>query len=378
MSPLVRRLLWLLPVVALLAFVPIWCGRQDPPTVQAVAVKRAPLRVVVSTNGKVEPVDDIEVRARLDGRIVDIPDPGKRVAAGESMAQFDAGPVAAELSAAESDKLVAQESLRAARATAAERRERLTTDTTLLREGALTHDAYAQSERAAAEADAQVRYLERDVPLRIAGLDKRIAERRAQLDATQMPAPFAGTIYKTQAKKGELVRQGDPILWLADLEHLRVRANIDQVDLGRVQPGQRVRISANAFPGRSWNGTISELVPNVVVKDSRSVAEGLARLEPPTDGLVPGMTIDVEVVVDEAANALIVPAEAVSTEGSQSYVFRVDGRHIHKVPVSTGLTSVSDIAIANGIDEGAIVVVGPTAGLVDGMKVATQRRDQPS
>jgi RND family efflux transporter MFP subunit len=376
MSPVVRRLLWLLPLVALFGLVPAWCGRRDPPVVQTVAVKRAPLRVIVSTNGKVEPVNDIEVRARLDGRIIDIPDPGKRVQAGETMARFDDGPVAGEVAAAESERLAALESLRAARATAAERRERFATDATLFREGALTRDAHAQSERAASEAEAQVHYLEREVPLRVAALEKRLAERRAQRDATQMPAPFAGTIYRTQAKKGELVRLGDAILWLADLDHLRVRANVDQVDLGRVQPGQRVRVSANAFPGRAWAGTMTELVPNVVVKDSRSVAEGLARLDPPTDGLVPGMTIDVEIVVAEAPDALTVPAEAVTTEGAQSYVYRVDGRHLRKTPVTTGLASVSEIAITAGLDDGALVVVGPVAGLGEGMKVTPQRRDR--
>ena len=376
MRPFVRRLLWLVPLVALLGLIPTWCGRRDPPAVQAVAVKRSALRVIVSTNGKVEPVDDIEVRARLDGRVVDIPDPGKRVQPGEAMARFDEGPVLGEVAAAESEKLTALESLRVARATAAERRERLASDATLFREGALTRDAHAQSERAAAEAAAQLGYLERDVPLRVAALDTRIAERRAQRDATQMPAPFAGTIYKTQAKKGELVRLGEPILWLADLDHLRVRANVDQVDLGRVQPGQRVRVSANAFPGRAWAGTITELVPNVVVKDSRSVVEGLARLDPPTDGLVPGMTVDVEIVVDEAPDVLTVPAEAVITEAAHSFVYRVDGRHLRKMPVTTGLASVSEIAVTAGLDEGALVVVGPTAGLRDGMKITPQRRDQ--
>jgi len=369
MSPLVRRLLWIVPLLILLGLVPAWWGRHEPPAVQTATVRRAPLRVVVSTNGKVEPVDDIEVRARFDGRVVDIPDPGKRVAAGEPMVHFDAGPVAGEVAAAESERLTALESLRVARATAAERRERLATDATLFREGALTRDAYQQSERDAAEAAAQVRYLEREVPLRVAALEKRLEERRAQQTASVMRAPFAGTIYKTEVKQGALVRFGEPVLSLADLDQLRVRANVDQVDLGRVAPGQAVHISANAFPGRRWSGTITELVPNVVVKDSRSVTDGLARLDPPTDGLLPGMTVDVEIVVAEAPDALAVPNEAVFTEGAQAYVYRLTGRRVRKTPVTTGLSSVAEVAITSGLEDGAVVVIGPSAGLVDGMKV---------
>ena len=370
-----HRALWLLPLVVVLVTVRAWCGRTAAPSVQTVAARRAPLRVVVSTNGKIEPVDDIEVRARLDGRVVRIPDPGKAVAAGDEMVRFDDGPVAGQVAAAESERLAALESLRVARATAAERLDRVTTDRTLQREGALTREVLAQSERAAREAAAQVEFLEHDVPLRVAALNKRIAELRAQQQASVVTAPFAGTIYKTQAKKGEMVHLGDPLLWLADLEHLRVRANVDQVDLGRVRPGQPVRVTANAFQGRAWNGTVSEVVPNVVVKESRSVSESLARLEPPTDGLVPGMTVDVEIVVAEDPNTLQVPAEAVQTQGRESFVYRVDGRRLRRTLVRTGLTSVSAVAIAEGLDEGALVVVGPTEGLADGMRVTPERRD---
>lgn len=370
-----RAVLWLLPALVALATLRAWCGRAAPPTVQVVAAHRAPLRVVVSTNGKVEPVDDIEVRARLDARVVQIPDPGKAVAAGEEMVRLDDGPVAGQLATAESERLAALESLRAARATAAQRASRLAVDRRLQRDGALTSEALTESERAAAEAAAQVAHLEREVPLRVAGLEQRLAELRAQREASVMRAPFAGTIYKTQAKKGEMVRLGDPMLWLADLEHLRVRANVDQVDLGRVRPGQPVRVTANAFPGRAWQGTVSEVVPNVVVKESRSVSEGLARLEPPTDGLVPGMTVDVEIVVAEAGDALQVPAEAVQTQGNQAFVYRVDGRRAHRVPVQTGLTSVTAVAITSGLDDGALVVVSPADVLEDGLRVAAERRD---
>ncbi len=372
----VRRWWWLLPIGTALVAAPLWCGRGEPPLVQAAAATRGPLRVVVSTNGRVEPIDDIEVRARLDGRVIEIAEPGKRVAAGEVVARLDAGPVAGQVATAESERLAALESRRAGRAVADERRARLATDRGLFAAGALTRDVFAQSERAAGEAAAQLRHLEREVPLRVAALATRIAELRAQRAATEVRAPFAGTLYRRQVKKGATVRIGDPLLWLADLERLRVRANVDQVDLGRVQPGQSARVSANAFPGRTWSGRIAEVVPDVVVKDSRSVADGLATLDPPIDGLVPGMTVDVEVVVAESSDALQVPAEAVWVSGGASYVFRVDGERLRRLPITTGLISVAAVAITGGLDDGAVVVLGPTPDLVDGARVRVARRDR--
>ena len=369
-------LLLVLPVALALGLVPVWCTRNPRLEVEAVAVRRAPLRVQVATNGKVEPVYDIEVRARLDGRIVDIPDDaGKHVQIGEEIVRLDAGPVASELATAESDRLAALEALRATRASAAQVRARTATDAALYQQGALTRAAYEASQAVLHEAEAQLAFQEHDVPLRVASLELRIKELRAQSEATVVRAPFAGTIYKTQAKRGEMAHVGDPLLWLADLEHLRVRANVDQVDLGRVQPGQRIVVTANAFAGRSWSGVITELVPHVVVKESRSVSEGLARLDPPTDGLVPGMTVDVDIVVAEAPNALQVPAEAIFYQAGQPFVYRIDGGRVRVTPVQIGLTSVTATEVTQGLEDGAVVVTGPAAGLADGMRVEVRRTD---
>jgi HlyD family secretion protein len=369
-------LLPLLPLALALGLLPVWCTRNPRPEVQAVPVQRAPLRVQVATNGVVEPIDDIEIRARLDGLIVSIPDDaGQEVQAGDEIVRVDAGPVTGELAAASAERLAALEALRAARAAAEQALARAATDATLFTQGALTRQAHETSRAALREAEAQLAYQEHDVPLRVASLDLRVKELEAQREATVVRAPFAGTIYKVQAKRGEKVRLGDPLLWLADLGHLRVRANVDQVDLGRVQPQQRIVVTANAFPGRSWSGTITELVPHVVVKESRSVSEGLAGLEPPTDGLVPGMTVDVDIIVAEAPNALQVPAEAVVYLEGKPLVYVVDGNRVRSVAVQLGLSSVSAAEVTQGLDEGALVVVSPGAGLTDGMRVDVRRTD---
>jgi RND family efflux transporter MFP subunit len=356
---------------------PVWCARAPHPQVEVAAARRAPLRVEVSTNGKVEPVYDIEVRARLDGRIVDIPDDaGKNVQTGEEIVRLDAGPVAAELATVQSERLAALEALRAARAATAQVRERAAADAALYRQGALTRQAYDTSQTTLREAEAHLAFQEHDVPLRVASLELRITELKAQSEATVVRAPFGGTIYKTQAKRGEMVHVGDPLLWLADLEHLRLRANVDQVDLGRVQPGNRIMVTANAFPGRSWSGVITELVPHVVVKESRSVSEGLARLDPPTDGLVPGMVVDVEIIVAEEQIALQVPADAIFYQNGAPFVYRIDDGRARVTPVELGLSSTTATAIKSGLEEGALVVTGQTAGLENGMRVEVRRADE--
>ena len=364
-------------IVTVLAVSTFWCGQSPPIEVEAASARRAPLRVEVTTNGQVEPGPEAEsrVHARLDGRIVEIPEPGTRVAEGDVILEIDAGPVGAELAAARSERLAALESLRVARDQYERTQKRSETDQELFDKGALTRQRWNESRASLEEARSRFENLEREVPLRVASLDLRIAELSAQRESATVTAPFSGTVYRTAFKKGELVQTGDPILWLADLRRLRVRANVDQVDLGRVRAGQKMRVTSNAWPNRSWSAVVSELVPHVVVKDNRSVSEGLALVKPPTDGLVPGMTVDVDIVVEDVGDVLQVPAAAVHAADGSSFVYRVDAGRAERIPVVVGRASVDAVEIVDGLDDEDRVIVRSSNGLHDGSRVEARIQD---
>ena len=354
-----------------LLFLGLLCARHPAVPVEAAAARRAQLTVEVNTNGKIEPVPAAEVRvhARLPGRIIEIPEPGTRVDVGDTVLRIDDGPVASELAAARSERLAALEALRAARDTFERVRRKADIDQDLFEQGALVRQRHAESQAALEEASSRLANLKREVPLRVASLDLRIQDLSAQREAATLEAPFSGTVYRTEFKKGEMVHIGDPILWLADLTRLRVRANIDQVDLGRVRAEQRMRITSNAYPDRSWSARVSELVPHVIVRDNRSVSEGLALVDPPTDGLVPGMNVDVDVIVDDVPDALQIPATAVYTEDGRPFVYRIaEGRALW-TPVTLGRSSIGAVEILGGLQVKDQVIVGSSNGLRDGSRV---------
>jgi HlyD family secretion protein len=371
------RLLVLGAALVIGLLVPVWWGRNPAPVVRIAEAHRAALVVEVATNGKVEPIEDMEIRARFGGRILDIPDAGKKVTRGAEVLRIDARPISAELEAAKSEELSARESLRSARAELARAQQLLATDEELFRKGALTRGTYEERKAAAQEAAQRAEFLEHEVPLRLASLDLRIKELEAQLEGAVVTAPVTGTIYRTDAKAGKMVQAGELIMWIADLERLRVRANVDQVDLGRVAANQSVRILTNAFPGRSWHGQVTEVVPHVKMKDNRAVSEALVVVTPPAEGLVPGMTVDVEIVVAEAEGALQVPAEAIFHNGTGQFVYRVDGGRVREAPVRVGLASASAAEVAEGLEAGDFVVLGPVQGLRDGMRVNARRSGGP-
>ena len=371
--------LWLVGLGAIALVIGIgWCSRTPAHRISAAEAVRANLRITVSTNGTIEPIDDTIVRARLDGRIVGIPEPGTRVEPGAVILRLDDAPVSAQLSEAQSKRLALEDSLRQARDELDRVRERATTDERLFRQGALTRSSYQESQAALRSAQANVTRLEQEVPLGVAALDLRIAELAAQKEAATVLAAVAGTVYRTEFKVGATVRAGDPVLRIADLQRLRVRMNIDQVDLGRVRAGQPVAISSNAYPGRSWSARVSDIVPDVVLKANRAVADGLAPVEGPSEGLVPGMTVDVEVLVEEVAGALQVPARAIFTTAGSPFVYRVEKGRARVTPVSLGRSSASTVEIVDGLAADDVVVVGPVDGLQDGDRVALEGEDERS
>lgn len=370
----VRYRLGLAVAIAIAALaLPLWWARAPALDVAVATVARAPLRMIVATNATVEPIADFEVRARLDGRVVEAPKAGARVDAGDMLVRIDATPVAAELEAARSQQLEAEESLRAAR-TQRERAERsFALDQKLFREHALTEDRLAEVRADRDEARARSEFLEREVPVRLAALELRIAELRAQLAGAEVRAPFAGTIYRADVDVDEVVRHGQRLLAMGDLERLQIRANIDQVDLGKMRPENRITVTANAFPERSWHGRIDEIVPYIELRQNRAVAEAIGTIDPPVDGLVPGMNVDVEILVREEPDVLQVPSRAIFAAGTGPFVYRIDGSRVVATPVRLGLSSFTAVEIVAGVPAGADVVLGPVADLRDGMRVAVRR-----
>jgi HlyD family secretion protein len=187
-----------------------------------------------------------------------------------------------------------------------------------------------------------------------------LEEAQAALKATTMVAPFDGTVISVGAEKGDLVSSGTTIVTLADLSNLRVRAFVDETEISKVEIGQEVEITFDAFPGQTFWGEVLEvplqgkLVQNVLTYEvpiSLEGAEGVA--------LKPGMTANLRIVVGRRENALLVPALAVQ-QGEEGYVVMVQdtpqGPAV-ATPVKVGLSDGTYVEILSGLIEGDRVLV---------------------
>jgi HlyD family secretion protein len=181
---------------------------------------------------------------------------------------------------------------------------------------------------------------------------------QAQIDEARLISPVDGTVLSIDLDVGELVGAYQPVAVVADPGSLRVRADIDEMDVGRVSVGQPVTITLDAYPGVPMPGRIEALAPGATLKQGSTVFQATISFTPP-EGVVPreGMAANVDITAQRKDNVLILPNRAFETVGKRQYVTLKEGGTTRKVEVVTGLSNSTDTEVVSGLSEGQVVVL---------------------
>jgi HlyD family secretion protein len=233
-----------------------------------------------------------------------------------------------------------------------------------------------QAEAAAELAQAEARYKSAVQRLnleagRLADINEQLAQTviRAQrpglvvygsAEATQ---PFRGG-NQEPIQEGATVRERQAILTIPDLTEMAVRVNIHESSVQRVREGQRVSLRIDAFPNSRLTG---EVIKVAVVADSGNafmnpdlkVYPTIVRIDGEHDWLRPGMSAEVEILVDSLDNAVYVPIQAVSYLDGQQVVYVARGKRRETRVVQTGTYSEQFIEIVSGLRAGEEVMLLP-------------------
>jgi HlyD family secretion protein len=190
-----------------------------------------------------------------------------------------------------------------------------------------------------------------------------VAVAREELSKTVLVAPFAGVVAEVNAELGEMVTPSPPgiptppAIDLIDEGCLYVEAPIDEVDAPHVRLDQPARVRLDAFPDRSFEGTVSRIAPYVLdlEKQARTV-DVEVRLARPEEipGLAPGYSADVEILLARQESALRVPTEAV-VEGDRVLVLA--GDRLVERTFEPGISNWEYTQVLAGLEPGTEVVV---------------------
>ncbi|HIE25844.1 TPA: efflux RND transporter periplasmic adaptor subunit [Candidatus Poribacteria bacterium] len=202
--------------------------------------------------------------------------------------------------------------------------------------------------------------------------ESQLQTAKEKLNDTLVTAPISGTILEKNVEEGQVITsrissvagQGTPLVTMADLTKIYVKTDVDETDIGKVQPGQSVTIKVDAFPNRTFAGKVLKIAPQGKVTQNVTTFEVTTELidEPDViEVLKPGMNAEVEIMAASAQNVLLVPNEAIMNFGGRQMV-RVVGEERPR-RVETGASNWEKTEIISGLSEGEEVVIAGASGL---------------
>ena len=191
----------------------------------------------------------------------------------------------------------------------------------------------------------------------------------ARLARAQLRAPFDGVVTRVLLNAGSPVGPGVPVASLAAAGGW-ITADVDEADIGQVRLGQTARITADAYPGRTFTGRVTRIGRAVEVRLGTRVVRVRIDLDG-SAGLRVGTSVDVQLLLQAIPDVLLAPAEAVlaSANDGAPHVFLIEGGRLRRRDVRTGAGNDEFIVILDGLKEGDLVAVGEPARLRDGLKV---------
>ena len=180
-------------------------------------------------------------------------------------------------------------------------------------------------------------------------------------------------------KTGDYVKVGDLLAEMADLHKVRVRAFIDEPEMGGLEPDLPVRITWDALPNRVWQGKTEIIPKQVVARGSRSVGELLCSVENDKLELLPNTNVNVKINSKERINVVTVPRGAVESEGGKRYVFVVrDGvgnARLEKREIQVGIADATSFEVLSGLQGSEVVALPGDVDLKDGLVVKVMNMD---
>ncbi len=316
---------------------------------RSIAVEIASVRVgevdqVIEAVGTTRARQSVEIRANDAGRIAAILfETGQRVEAGQPLVRLDSEIEAANLAEAR----------------------------------ALLDDARGQLDRArqlvANRTVAQARVEELEAAFlagraRVAAAERRLADR-------EVTAPFGGVVGLREVDAGARITDETVLTRLDDLSVVDLEFQVPEVVFGRIRQGLPVAAASAAFPGRSFEGTVTAIDTRI---DPVTRAFRVRALLPNPDGTLPaGLFMIARITLESRPDALLIPEQSVLTEGRSIYVYRIRDERAERVEIQVGLRRVGEVEVIDGLQAGDRVVIGGLQRLRSGVSVRIQSMVEP-
>ena len=384
--------MWTIGAVVGVIVLASFMSRDDSVPIMVARVSRSAIRSVISTNGKVEPVHNFEAHAPVSTTVkrvlikegdhvkkgqllVELDAASARSQAAQALAQVrtsEADMNALERGGTHEEVLTVQAQLVKARGDYEAAQRNLNALKNLQQSGSASSGEVQTAQNQLDSTAAELKLLESKQKDRysrpeIARVEAQHSEAESAYSAAQdvlsqllIRAPFDGIVYSLPVKQDAWVNPGDLVLQEADLSKVLVRAYVDEPDVARLSPGQKIEVTWDAMAGRAWIGSVTAIPAAVKLHGTRNVGETTCIVANQDFKLLPNVNVGVTIVTAEHADALTIPREALREDDSVPYVYQVIGNEIRRQNVQTSISNLTKVEITGGISQGALVAIGST------------------
>ena len=350
------------------------------------------LDLTIEASGEVEAIYSVEIKSKASGEILDLPaEVGDFVKKGTILARIDQRTPKNVLDQAEADLKLAEVKLENAEA-------QLERGQALHAEGSIADKNFEEIQESHASAKSQhVRSI------------VNVENAKIALDDTLVKSPLDATIISRPVEVGQVISSptsavggGTILMRMADLSKVRIRAFVDEIDIGKVTVGQEVSIRVSAFREEVFKGKVSKIEPLAIVQQGVTIFPVLIDIDNKDNLLLLGMNTDVVIQVIDAEVAISAPSGALRTREdaysageilgieknvidtfldervvgenfTKFIVFKASSKGPQLAWVEIGISDLANVEIKKGLNNGDIVYVLPSKGLVDYQKRFSER-----
>jgi membrane fusion protein (multidrug efflux system) len=206
-----------------------------------------------------------------------------------------------------------------------------------------------------------------DAKFEVRQLELAVEDAQRELDYTVIRAPITGTLTRRIVKLGDLVSANQHLFDLIDFTSTVARVYVPEKSLANLALGQAARVTATAVGEHAFTARVRRIAPVVDAKSGTvKVTIGFDEIGP----LRPGMYVDVELILNTRADALLISKRALVLDGDQTFAFRLGAdRRVERLLVEPRATDRLNVEPISGFKEGDQVVIAGQTGLKNGAKV---------
>lgn len=328
--------------------------------VRPITVTRANIEEVVTSQGKLEAKQYVDVGTQVSGQLKKIHvDIGNTVTKGQLLAEIDPRVYQAQVEAGEAHLNSLRAQLNQQKAAAVLAEQNLKRNQNLITANAVSQQALQETESQAAVARAQVD----SISAQIQETESNLKASRTNLGYTKIYAPMAGTVTTLPTKEGQTLNANQTaptVLQVANLDVMTVRAQVAEADVTRIKEKMPAYFTTLGDSEHRWQGTVRQVQPSPEIVNDVVLYDVLIDVKNEGHQLMTGMTTQVFFIFGKADNALVVPAEVLTRrvakeDNNTGRAYRITvltdkGREQRVIHV--GLQTRTQAEVIDGLQEG--------------------------